>query len=262
MFLPDGFDSARRYPLVDHIYPGPQVAHKPQLYESLTAAMPMALSRIGFVVIMLDTRGVPTNSRRHHQAGYGHLLEPQLADHAAVIRQLCDRHSFLDRARVGVVGASGGGAAAARALFDYGDVYKVGVAICGNHDSSHYAAIWSDKYRGPGSPQAWIDQSNAAAAHKLQGRLLLISGDMDENVHVSQTLALTDALIRAHKDFDLLIVPNAGHDVAMTNGYTQRRVWDYFVRYLLGAQPPENFALTFTSHELAQFTRRCRQEAS
>jgi dipeptidyl-peptidase 4 len=252
LFFPSDFDERRRYPLIDYIYPGPQFAWQPQSFGSSWTALASTLAELGFVTLMLDTRGMPFRNRALHQIGYGELLEPQLADHAAVVRQLCERYPFLDGDRVGMIGMSGGGLATARALFDYGAIFKVGVAVCGNHDSSNYSTIWSDKYRGPGDRESWVEQANHAAAHKLSGKLLLISGDMDENVHVSQTLSLVDALIRANRDFDLLIVPNQGHHVLMTSGYAQRRAWDYFVRHLLGTTPPPHFEITFEPHELAR----------
>jgi dipeptidyl aminopeptidase/acylaminoacyl peptidase len=261
MFLPSDFNERQRYPLIVYIYPGPQVANQPQSYRSVNAAQAMALAELGFVTLMLDTRGMPVGSRAFHHAGYGSLLEPQLADHAAVVSQLCKRHSFIDGARVGIIGYSAGGAAAARALFDYGDIFKVGVSACGNHDSSLFSAFWSDKYRGPPGCEAWTEQANQTAAHKLKGKLLLISGDMDQSVSVSQTLSLADALIRANKDFDLLIVPNEGHWVLSTSGYAQRRVWDYFVRHLLGETPPADFEIRFEPHELVHFMKAFMREA-
>jgi dienelactone hydrolase len=252
MFFPSDFDATRRYPLIDYIYPGPQIPQQPQSFRSVSSCQARALAELGFVTVMLDTRGMPLRSRALHQASYGELLEPPLADHAAAMRQLCERHAFLDAGRIGIFGQSGGGFAAARALFDYGETFKVGVSVCGNHDNNLNIATWSDKYRGPGNPTRWAAQANGAAAHKLQGKLLLISGDMDENVHVSQTLRLADALIQANRDFDLLIVPNEGHLLLLTNGYVLRRMWDYFVRHLLGETPPEGFEIRFQPQELAR----------
>jgi dipeptidyl aminopeptidase/acylaminoacyl peptidase len=225
----------------------------------MMSGLARSLAELGFVTFMLDTRRMPVGSRAFHQAGYGDLFEPQLSDHAAIVRQLCAQHRFIDGDRVGVIGQSGGGAATARALFDYGDIFKVGVAASGNHDSRFYAALWADKCLGPGGGEKWVLQANTATARKLQGKLFLISGDMDENVPVSQTLLLADALIRANRDFDLLIVPNAGHAVLMDNGYAQRRAWDYFVRHLLGGTPPSNFEITFEPHELARLSNLRRE---
>ena len=259
MFLPSDFDETRRYPLVDYLYPGPQIAHQPQSFHSVMAAPAQALAELGFITVVFNTRGMPIGSRTFHQGGYPNLLEPQLSDHEAVVRQLCARHSFIDRERVGLFGQSGGGAAAARALFDHGETFKVGVAVCGNHRPDFYTANWSDRYRGPDRDERWARQDNTTVAHKLKGKLLLISGDMDENVHVSHTLALADALIQANKNFDLLIVPNEGHSLMMTNGYVYRRIWDYFVAHLLGETPP-GVEIRFAPHELAHFSRALLRE--
>jgi dipeptidyl-peptidase 4 len=262
LFFPSDFDPRRQYPLIDYIYPGPQIAHEPQAFGSMSTAQASALAELGFVTLMLDTRGMPLRSRALHQMGYGELLEPQLADHAAVVRQLCERHAFIDGSRIGIIGQSGGGAAAARALLEYGDLFKVGVSVCGNHDSSVYCSPWSDKYRGPGDCASWHEQANTALAHRLQGKLLLISGDMDENVLVSQTFLLVDALVRANRDFELLIVPNEGHGVLLTSGYAQRRSWDFFVRHLLGQMPPRNFEIRFEPYELTRCLERFSLELS
>jgi dipeptidyl-peptidase-4 len=260
MFLPSDFDENQRYPMIDDIYPGPQVAQQPQSFASMNSASARALAELGFVTIMLDTRCMPVRDRAFHQVGYGKLLELQLADHATVVRQLCEKYSFIDADRIGMIGWSGGGAATARALFDYGEVFKVGVSVCGNHDSDLYLASWSDKYRGPRDDRGWVEKANAARAHQLRGHLLLMSGDMDENVHISQTLTLVDALVRANRDFDLLVVPNADHRVLVTNGYALRRAWDYFVRHLLKETPPADFAIQFEPHELAWYSKSVMRE--
>jgi dipeptidyl aminopeptidase/acylaminoacyl peptidase len=260
MFFPSYFEKGQRYPLIDCIYPGPHSSQQPQSYCAMSSARARSLAELGFITIMLDQRGAPVASRAFHQAGYGSLLEPQLADHAAVVRQLCERHEFIDRDRIGIIGESAGGAAAARALFDYGDVFNAGVSVCGPHDPRFYTSMWSDKYRGPIHADTPAEPPNTALAHKLRGKLFLISGDMDENVHVSHTLALADALIRVHKDFELLIVPNEGHNVLFTSGYALRRAWDFFVRHLRDESPPADFELQFEPHELARAVARVMRE--
>jgi len=257
LFFPSHFDERQQYPLIDYIYPGPHVAHQPQAYASMDAGHAAALAELGFISMMLDTRGMPVASRARHQAGYGSLVEPQLADHAAAVRHLCRYRSYIDPRCVGMMGYSSGGLATVRALCDYADVFKVGVAACGNYDSMLYCAPWSEKYRGA---RPAPEQAATAVAHKMEGKLLLICGDMDENVHVSQTLALVSSLIRANKDFELLIVPNEGHSVLTTSGYAQRRAWDFFVRHLLGAAPPAGFSLEFEPRELARFSAKWLRE--
>src|SRR5262249_14713521 len=156
------------------------------------------LAELGFITLMLNTRALPIGGRSFHQVGYGSLLEPQLSDHASIVRQLCERYDYIDPDRIGILGQSGGGAAVVRAMADHPDLFKVGVAACGTHDSRLYSANWSDKYRGPGENAAWSEQANQSVVHKITGKLLLISGDMDENVPMSQTLGLVDALIQAN----------------------------------------------------------------
>jgi dipeptidyl aminopeptidase/acylaminoacyl peptidase len=179
----------------------------------------------------------------------------------AVLDQLFKRHAFLDRTRVGLLGVSGGGLAAARALFDYPETFTAAVAIAGNHDSRHYIAGWLNTYGGPDDRGAWREQSSAAAAHKLRGDLFLITGDMDENVHPSHTLQLADALITANKDFDLLIVPTPGHMVLLTSAYAQRRAWDFLVRKLAGGEPPKGFDLKFDPADLASAGKATLRES-
>lgn len=249
MYFPTGFDPAKRYPLVDYIYPGPQVNWYVRRFPNLIASTLQSVVEAGMVGIVVESRGLPNRNRAFHQAGNGQLHEPQVGDHAAVVAQLCERHAFLDRDRVGIFGQSGGGYATARALFDYPDVFRVGVAICGNHDNRNYISSWIDKYGGrPGTPN-YSGQSNAERAHKLQGKLLLIHGDMDDNVHVGHSLAVSAALIAAGKDFDQLIVPGGGHGILFESPYVLQRVWTYFVRHLLGVEPPADFSFEYTLAE-------------
>lgn len=249
MYVPSDFDETASYPLVDYIYPGPQLNWYTRRFPNGMAVMLQSVVELGMVGIILETRGMPNRDRAFHQAGQGRMLEPQLSDHVAVIEQLCQRHAFLDRDRVGIFGQSGGGHATARALFDYPDVFKAGVSVCGNHDNRNYIAHWIDKYGGrPGTPER-DTQSNAAVAHQLQGKLFLIHGDMDENVHPGHTLAVSAALIAAGKDFDQLIVPGAGHGVLGESPYVLQRLWNFFARHLLGAEPPADFKLDYTPGE-------------
>jgi fermentation-respiration switch protein FrsA (DUF1100 family) len=260
LFLPPNFDETLRYPLIDYIYPGPQVAHQPQSFHSMNAALAGALAELGFITLMLNSRGLPIASRAFHQAGYPALQQPQLADHVAVINQLCERFRFVDGHRVGMVGYSAGGGATLRALCEYPELFKVGVAVCPYDDVRMCPAGWADKYRGPEVLAKSVEGRTSARAFGLEGKLLLIAGDLDENVPMAQTLAIADALIRANRDFDLLIVPNEAHELLLTNGYVQRRVWDYFVRHLLGEEPPAQFEITFQPAELALFVKRWLRE--
>lgn len=251
MYFPSNFDPSASYPLVDYIYPGPQMNWLARRFPNSIALTLQSVVELGMVGIVLETRGMPNRDRAFHQAGRGRLLEPQLSDHATVIEQLCERHSFLDRDRVGIFGQSGGGHAAARALFDYPDMFKVAVSVCGNHDSRNYIAHWIDKYGGRPGTSERNDQANASAAHQLRGKLLLMHGDMDENVHPGHTLALSAALIAAGKEFDQLIIPGATHAVLQESPYAIQRIWAYFGRHLLGIEPPAGFKLEWTTAGMA-----------
>jgi len=152
----------------------------------------------------------------------------------------------------GQIGYSAGGGATVRALCDSAELFKVGVAVCPFNEARVCPASWADKYCGPAVS---VDPPNSASAAHLTGRLLLVAGDLDENVPMGQTLAIAAALIRANRDFDLLLVPNEAHELLLTHGYVQRRVWDYFVRHLLGDEPP-TFEIAFEPARLALFARR------
>lgn len=255
MYFPSDFDPARHYPVVDYIYPGPQINWFLRSFPNSIALMVQSVAELGMVGIVLETRGMPNRDRAFLQAGKGQLHEPQLSDHVAVIAQLCARFKFLDRSKVGIFGQSGGGHAAARAMFDYPNVFRAGVAASGSHDARNYIAFWLDKYGGrPGTPER-DGQSNLEVARNLQGKLLLMHGDMDDNVHPGHTLALSAALIAAGKDFEQLIVPGATHSLLFESPYALQRLWNFFVRHLLEATPPEGFALNWTS---ADFTAGMR----
>ena len=245
MYVPSDFEATQSYPIVDFIYPGPQQNWFVRRFPSHVGMLLQSVAEVGMVGVIVESRGTPLRSRAFHQAGRGKLHEPQLSDHAAVLEQLCARHAFLDPDRIGIFGQSGGGYATARALFDYPEVFKVGVSVCGNHDSRNYTGHWLNKYGGRPGTSERDDQSNISVAHKLVGELLLIHGDMDENVHVGHTLALSAALIEAGKRFDQLIVPNAGHGVLVESAYVVQRLWDFFCRHLLHAAPPADFVLRY-----------------
>lgn len=242
---------AKTIPLIDLMYPGPQAPWTPRGFGLTQVLAAQSLAELGFAVALLDSRGLPHRSRAIRQAGYGSLLEPQLADHAAAIQQICSAYPQLDPERVGAMGVSAGGAGAARAILDYPSTYACAVAIAGSHDPRTYRGGWADFYLGPQS----TDPSNPDLAHKLQGALMLVSGDFDDNVPVSQTMRLADALIRANKDFELLIAPNEGHLTFLMNGYVHRRVLDFLVRELFGARPPREFPLHITPSDLSAYGR-------
>jgi dipeptidyl aminopeptidase/acylaminoacyl peptidase len=166
----------------------------------------------------------------------------------AALKQLGERYPWVDTSRAGIWGHSGGGNATATAMFTYPDVYKVGIAESGNHDNLSYEDDWGERYhglledKGDGKTN-YSGQDNASIAKNLKGKLFLLHGLMDDNVPPQTTLLVVDALIKANKDFDLLLLPKARHGYGADSYYVMRRRWDYFVKNLLGAEPPKEFEL-------------------
>jgi dipeptidyl aminopeptidase/acylaminoacyl peptidase len=246
LFRPSDFEPTRKYPLIDANYGGPQAVRS---RKSFTAANfdsfeARSLAELGFFVVTIDGRGTPGRGKLFRDYSYGELHKASdLDDHIAAIRQLAQRHPSIDVNRVGIDGASGGGYMAARAILAYPEFYKVAVAAEGNYDQRGYLAPWGETYLGPAGGAGYLTSSITPLAGRLAGKLLLMHGEMDDNVHPAQTLRLVDALIKANKDFDLLILPGSDHAAAATSGYFIRRKWDYFVRNLLGREPPAGYAI-------------------
>ena len=255
IYRPSHFDPDERYPVIDMIYPGPQIIRTPKRSfpadpnESLNYTLPQVLAELGFVVVTLDGMSTPFRSKAFHDFAYGRMEDAGgLEDHLAGLRQLAERHPYLDLDRVGITGHSGGGFASTRAILAHPDFYKVAVSSAGNHDQLGYQSYWGEKYQGlPATADDIEDtygaQINARLAGNLKGKLLLIAGDMDDNVHPALTLQVANALIAANKDFDLLLLPNRNHRTSLRDPYVLRKIWDYFVRHLLGAEPPSGYRI-------------------
>ncbi|WP_367137473.1 DPP IV N-terminal domain-containing protein [Saccharothrix sp. HUAS TT1] len=237
---PRGFDPARRYPVVDSVYPGPQLNRvAPGFDPGGTGLDAEPLAALGFVVVALDGRGTPGRDKSFHDASYGRLADAGgLADHVAALRQLAAARPWMDLDRVGVMGHSGGGFAAARALLDFPEVFKVGVALSGSHDARCFNPGFVEAYDGADDPGAWARSSNVDIADRLAGKLLLVHGELDDQVHPDHTLRLADRLVAADKDFELLVVPGAEHTFIDCLTYVRKRCWDFLVRELAGTRPP------------------------
>jgi dipeptidyl aminopeptidase/acylaminoacyl peptidase len=247
MFRPTRFDSTRRYPIVNHIYPGPQTGSVGGRSFSAARGDAQALAELGFIVVEIDAMGTPSRSKAFHDAYYGNMGDNGLPDQVAGMKELAGRYSWINLDRAGIYGHSGGGFAAADAILRYPDFFKVAISEAGNHDNREYEDDWGERYQGllerrPDGSTSYDDQANQNLAKNLKGRLLIAYGTTDNNVPPDNSLLLVDALIRANKDFDLLALPNRRHGFG-GEPYMVRRRWDYFVRYLLGTEPPREYVM-------------------
>lgn len=260
VYLPPGYTAGGRYPVIDAMYGGPHVSNAPVGYLDATATMnPVArasLAQLGFVVVSIDARGTPGRSKAFHDSSFLTAADVQLDDHVAAIRQLAARYPGMDLARVGIYGHSFGGYSAARALLRHPSFYRVGVASAGSHSfQGMYGGGIHGMDRLVGGQPVYADGSavrpdatavpalfqpldNSALAAQLQGKLMLVYGDLDENAMPALTLQLARALSAANKDYDLLYLANQDHELFRNDTYYMRRMWDYFVTHLMGATPP------------------------
>jgi dipeptidyl aminopeptidase/acylaminoacyl peptidase len=247
MYTPSRMDSTRKYPIIDYIYPGPQSGSVGPRSFAPARRDNQAVAELGFVVVAIDGMGTPDRSKEFADAYYSRMGDNTLPDQVAAITQLAERHSWIDRDKVGIWGHSGGGFATAAAMFRYPDFFKVGIAESGNHDNRNYEDDWGERYQGMlsrnGPSDNYADEANQSHASKLKGKLLLAHGGLDGNVPPYNTYLVVDALQRANKDYDLILFPNAGHGFGALNQYMMRRRWDYFVRHLLDAEPPKEYEI-------------------
>jgi len=238
---PTNFDPSKKYPIVEQVYTGPQGFFVPKSFGSAFRLQSMA--ELGFVVVMVDGRGTTGRSRAFHEFSY-HNLGGSFADHVAMIKQMAAKYPYMDISRVGIYGTSAGGYGSAHAMLQFPDFYKVCVSTSGDHDPRLDKAWWNEQYQGYPVGKDYEEQSNVTIANRLKGHLLLIHGDIDNNVNPVETMRLVDALMTANKDFDMLFVPNMFHGDSGPHAlYVSRRRWDYFVQYLLGVTPPVNFQI-------------------
>jgi dipeptidyl aminopeptidase/acylaminoacyl peptidase len=246
MYKPFDFDSTRTYPLVQYVYPGPQTE---AVNKSFGRGMDRTdrLAQFGFVVVTLGNRGGhPARSKWYHNYGYGDLRDYGLADKKAAVEQLADRHSFIDRSKVGIHGHSGGGFMSTAALLVYPDVFKVAVSSAGNHENNIYNRWWSEKHHGvqervlPSGDTTFVYQieKNSELAKNLKGHLMLSTGDVDNNVHPAGTIRMANALIKAGKRFEFVLLPGQRHGYGDMSEYFFWKMGDYFVAHLLGDSSP------------------------
>lgn len=258
MYKPSNFDPSKSYPILNYLYPGPQSGSVGSRSFRSSRGDKQAVAELGFIVVELDAMGTPGRSKSFHDAYYGNMGDNGLPDQIAGIKQLAAKNTWMDIDRVGIWGHSGGGFASTAGILRYPEFYKVAVSGAGNHDNRNYEDDWGEKWHGllvkNDAPETQVDleiqeqqerdnydkQANQLLAPNLQGKLLIAHGMMDANVHPSNTLLVADALIKADKDFDMVVFPNARHGFGNSR-YFMRKRWDYFVRHLIGTEPPKGF---------------------
>ena len=242
MYKPFDFDSTKVYPIVDYVYPGPQVESVTYPFTRMSPRTDR-LAQAGFIVITVGQRGGhPSRSKWYHNYGYGNMRDYPLADHKCAIEQLAARHPFIDITRVGIHGHSGGGFMSTAAMFQYPDFFKAAVSCAGNHDNRIYNRWWSETHHGVKEVVSekgdttfmYKIATNPEIANRLKGHLLLVHGDIDNNVHPANTIRVVNALIRCGKRFDMLILPGQRHGFGDMNEYFYWRMVDYFSEHLRG----------------------------
>ncbi len=242
MYKPFNFDSTRVYPIIEYVYPGPQV-ESVQHYFTRMSVRTDRLAQAGFIVVTIGHRGGhPARSKWYHNYGYGNLRDYPLADHKYAVEQLAARYPFIDIEKVGIHGHSGGGFMSSAAMFLYPDFYKAAVSAAGNHDNRIYNRWWSETHHGvkevvgEKGDTTFVYQisTNPEIAYQLKGHLLLVHGDTDDNVHIANTIRVANALIRYNKRFDMLYLPSQRHSFGDMDEYFYWRMVDYFSEYLKG----------------------------
>lgn len=242
VFTPTNLDTKKKYPVINYIYPGPQGGSVGSWSFAASRSDHQALAELGFIVVLIEGTSNPNRSKSFHDMNYGNMGENTLPDQITAIKQLSVRFP-LDTNKVGIWGHSGGGFATAAAMFRYPDFYKVGISESGNHENRNYEDDWGERYNGLVENANYDAQANQNYAKNLKGKLLLAHGMMDNNVPPSNTMLVVDALIKANKNFDLVLFPNSAHGYGQFGPYMMRRRWDYFVKNLLGSEPPSEYQL-------------------
>lgn len=235
IYRPINFDSTKSYPVIEHIYAGPHGSHVPKTFRADSSQQ--ALTELGFIVVQIDGMGTANRSKAFHNVAWKNIADAGFPDRILWIKAAAEKYPYMDISRVGIYGHSAGGQNSTAAILFYPEFYKVAVSSCGCHDNRMDKAVWNEQWLGYPVGPHYAEQSNVTNAHKLVGKLLLIVGEVDRNVPPESTLKVADALIKAKKDFDLLVLPGMGHSPG--GEYGERRRRDFFVEHLMGVTPPD-----------------------
>lgn len=233
---PTNFDPTRQYPVIEYIYAGPHSSFVPKNFQTLVPYGAQELAELGFIVVQMDGMGTSNRSKAFHDVCWKNLKDAGFPDRIAWMKAAAEKYPYMDLNRVGIYGTSAGGQSSAGALLFHPDFYKVAVSSCGCHDNRMDKMWWNEQWMGYPIGPHYTESSNVENAYRLQGKLMLIVGELDDNVDPSSTLQVVNALIKANKNFDFLMVPGMGHSSGGDFGEHKRR--DYFVKHLLGIEPP------------------------
>lgn len=242
IYRPTNFDPSRKYPVVEYIYSGPGGQHVPKSFSSYNWWM-TSLAELGFIVVQVDGMSTSFRSKEFEEVCYKNLKDAGLPDHIAWLQEAARRYPYMDLDRVGIFGSSAGGQEAMSAVLFHPEFYKAAYSACGCHDNRMDKIWWNELWMGYPVDSSYIESSNVEQAHRLERPLMLVVGEMDDNVDPASTMQVVNALIRANKDFELVVVPGAGH--TMGDNFGEHKRYDFFVRHLMGVEPPKWNAITY-----------------
>ena len=242
IYRPTNFDPSRKYPVVEYIYSGPGGQHVPKSFSSYNWWM-TSLAELGFIVVQVDGMSTSFRSKDFEEVCYKNLKDAGLPDHIAWLQEAARRYPYMDLERVGIFGSSAGGQEAMSAVLFHPEFYKAAYSACGCHDNRMDKIWWNELWMGYPVDSSYIESSNVEQAHRLERPLMLVVGEMDDNVDPASTMQVVNALIKANKDFELVVVPGAGH--TMGDNFGEHKRYDFFVRHLMGVEPPKWNAITY-----------------
>lgn len=242
IYRPTNFDPSRKYPVVEYIYSGPGGQHVPKSFSSYNWWM-TSLAELGFIVVQVDGMSTSFRSKEFEEVCYKNLKDAGLPDHIAWLQEAARRYPYMDLDRVGIFGSSAGGQEAMSAVLFHPEFYKAAYSACGCHDNRMDKIWWNELWMGYPVDSSYIESSNVEQAHRLERPLMLVVGEMDDNVDPASTMQVVNALIKANKDFELVVVPGAGH--TMGDNFGEHKRYDFFVRHLMGVEPPKWNAITY-----------------
>ena len=243
MFQPFNMDTNKSYPVIDGTYSGPHTIRAPKTFRRGLINMDVPMAQLGFVMVNVDGFGSAFRSKKFHDFSYKNLGDIGAPDHIKAIKDLAKEHKYMDTENVGIYGHSAGGYDATHALLTHPKFYKVGVSCAGNHDHRSAKAWWPELFMGYPVGKHYDEQSNYFLADKLEGKLLIVHGNMDNNVNPAASMRMSDELIKANKDFELILLPGKDHGTAYYDKYFIRKRWDFFVENLQHKQAPKEFKI-------------------